>query len=660
MIRNVSIAVVLVTAVFLCACSGGNQNSQNTVTYITNASELSEINARDWPTYGGQASGTQYSALDQINLDNVNELEVAWTYHAGDLSWGSEEVDTTDYQVTPIYNNEKLYLCTPFNHIVALDPENGEELWRFDPGRPLTGMFYAGNYCRGVAYWQAETVQEQGQPCGKRVFELVQNGTLVAVDGDTGKLCPGFGKESRVELNDLDYHGEGKIYNTSPPAVYGDVVITGSSIYDNKYSNSPDGIVRAFDARTGEERWHWNPIPAHLSEKTGGANTWAPISIDRERGWVFLPTTSPSLDQLGINRRESIPDANAVVVLDALTGERIWSYQTVHHDLWDYDLPAMPTLVNLQREGRRVPAVLQPTKMGYIFVLERNTGKPLFPVVETPVPGSTIPGEYTSPTQPIPTLPAPVASTSVTADDAWGLVYFDRRSCHNAIAGLRNEGIYTPPDEQGSILFPSFIGGINWGGIAYDEATGLAVVNSSDMVTSQKLLPREAYDEKKYPGTGIQNFEMKDAPYALERAMLESPIGIGPKHPPCNPPPWGRLTAIDMNTGETRWQIPFGRINLLGPIKSPVRWGSPNQGGPIITRGGLVFIGASPDSLLRAYNLRTGELVWTGDIPAPAIATPMTYEHGPDRRQFVVIAAGGHDGFFTEKSDAIVAFALPD
>lgn len=617
-----------------------------------------EAGGSDWPTYGGQASGTQYSALDQISLDNVDQLELAWTYHAGELSYGDDESDGTVYQVTPIYTNNKLYLCTPYSHIVALDPASGEQIWRYDPGKTLTGTFYDANTCRGVSYWEAEDAEQRQQFCGKRVFEIVQDGVLVAVDGDSGESCTEFGDNGRIDLNQLDYRGDGKIYSTSPAAIYKDVVITGSSIYDNKYINAADGIVRAFDVRTGKELWHWNPIPEHLSDKTGGANTWAPISVDQERGWVFLPTTSPSLDIWGGNRKDPIPDANAVVVLDALSGERIWSYQTVHHDLWDYDLASMPTLINVQRDGRRIPAVLQPTKMGYLFLLERNSGEPLFPVVETPVPRTDVPGEYSSPTQPIPQLPAPVTSTNLAADDAWGVAYFDKKSCRKKLAALRNEGIYTPPSTHGSLLHPTFIGGVNWGGVAYDEASAIAVVNSTNLAASLTYIDRETYDPESYQGSKIQHWPFDGAPYSLEREVLQSPLGFGARYAPCNPPPWGKLTAINMNTGETLWEIPFGRINLLGPIKSLAMWGSPNQGGPMITKGGLIFIGASPDSLLRAYNLFSGELVWKGDIPAPAIATPMSYQHGPDKRQYVVVAAGGHDGFETIKSDAIVAFAL--
>lgn len=610
-----------------------------------------------WPTYGGQASGSQYSPLAQINVANVNDLQVAWTYHVGELSDGTDGVDLTAYQVTPIYANHRIYLCSPFNHIIALDPATGSELWRHDPDRKLTDTFYGANTCRGVSYWQASEPQERARRCGKRVFETLQNGILIAVDADTGDICPDFGDDGRVDLNALDYKGEGDIYSTSPPAIYRDVVVTGFSAYDNRYLDAVDGIVRGFDARTGKELWNWNPIPPALSDRTGGANTWAPISVDTERGWVFLPTTSPSIDKLGLNRTDPIPHANAVVALEAETGEQVWSYQTVHHDLWDYDLASMPTLVDVRHDGKVQPAVVQATKMGYLFVLNRDTGEPLFPVVETPVPQTDVPGEFSSPTQPIPTLPQPLTPVQTAADDAWGLLGFDTRSCRKRLQSLRNEGIYTPPSLRGSILYPSFIGGTNWGGVAVDERRGIAVANATNMATFVKFIPRDEYDLEAHTDDGHQHFDVPGSPYVIERGRLYSPLGLGAKRVPCNPPPWGTLTAVDLNTGETLWQIPFGKIGVIGPFDSLSKWGTPNQGGPVITAGGLIFIGASPDNYLRAFALETGEEVWAGDVPAPAVATPMTFEHGG--RQLVVVAAGGRIDFETDLSDAIVAFALP-
>jgi len=612
-----------------------------------------EAAATDWPSYGGQASSTKYSALDQINRETVKHLRRAWTWHSGEISFGSETVDFTVSEMTPIYANARLYGCTPFGRAVALDPATGREVWSFDPRKPRTGNMYHENYCRGVAYWQADTAEARAQPCGKRILYAAQNAVLHAIDADSGRVCTGFGTGGHVDLAALDYKGEGKPATTSPPAVWGNVVALGAAVQDNMYRNSLDGIVRGFDIVTGRELWNWNPIPDDLSAVTGAANAWAPLSVDAKRGWLFLPTGSASWDTLGVNRIGRIPDANAVVALDMRTGQKVWSYQTVHHDLWDYDLPAAPTLATIDHQGRAVEAVIQGTKTGNVFVLDRATGQPLFPVKERPVPRSDMPGEQAAATQPMPVLPRPVTSQTLKTSDAWGLLGFDTSACRSRLAGLRNEGLFTPPSIRGSLLHPSFLGGTNWGGIAYDPTTGLAVVNSSNLAASVRLVPRARFDAKRDVHPGVSYYEMQGSPYVMLREVLLSPLGA-----PCNPPPWGQLTAIDMKTGQTRWQVPFGRLKLSTGLLTPASWGAPNQGGPIVTRGGLVFIGASLDSVFRAYDIQTGRQVWYAAVPAPATATPMTFRH-TDGRQYVVVSAGGHGGFGTQLSDALVAFALP-
>ncbi|WP_298194564.1 pyrroloquinoline quinone-dependent dehydrogenase [Novosphingobium sp.] len=611
-----------------------------------------EADAANWPSYGGQPSSTKYSALDQINRGNVARLHRVWTWHSGEVSAGSEAVDFTVGELTPIYVNARLYGCTPFGRAVALDPSSGRELWSFDPRKPRSGNMYHENYCRGVAYWQADTAEARAQPCGKRILYAAQNAVLHALDADSGRVCTLFGQGGRVDLAALDYKGEGKPANTSPPAVWGNVVAVGTAVQDNMYRNSLDGIVRAFDIVTGRALWTWNPIPDDLSAVTGAANAWAPLSVDAKRGWLFLPTGSASWDTLGVNRLDRIPDANSVVALDMRTGRKVWSYQTVHHDLWDYDLPAAPTLATIDHKGRAAEAVIQATKTGNIFVLDRETGRPLFPVVERKVPVSDMPGERASPTQPMPLLPRPVTSQRLRTGDAWGLLGFDTAACRSRLAALRNEGLFTPPSIKGSLLHPSFLGGTNWGGLAYDPGSGFAVVNSSNLAASVRLVPRAAFDAKRDVRPGVSYYEMQGSPYVMLREVLMSPLGV-----PCNPPPWGRLTAIDMKTGETLWQVPFGRLTLSSGITSPAAWGAPNQGGPIVTRGGLVFIGASLDSRLRAYDIQTGRELWQAFVPAPATATPMTFRH-TDGKQYVIVNAGGHGGFGTRLSDAMVAFAL--
>lgn len=605
----------------------------------------------DWPTYGGQPGGSQYSSIRQINRSNVRELKVAWTYNSGDMRRRSKFSHPTTSEVTPILANDSLYLCTPLSNVVSLDPSTGVEKWRFEFAKSPEETTNPVYNCRGVSYWESGASTSKRVACEKRVIEATDSGFLLALDADTGLPCIGFGVNGKVDLNALDYAGDGRISVTSPPAIAGDVIVIGGTVADNRDLDTLDGIVRGFDVRSGKELWSWNPIPADLSDRVGGANTWAPISVDEERGWVFLPTGSPSWDNFGTNRIGRIPDGNAVVVLDAQSGKKIWSYQTTHHDLWDYDLAAMPTLGTVVREGRRVDAVIQATKTGMIFLLDRETGRPLFPVEERPVPMSDIPGETSAATQPFPVLPAPVSSHSLSSADAWGITIFDQFICRERISALRNEGLYTPPSLHGSLLYPSFLGGVNWGGLAYDELNSIAVVNSTDVPLSIQLHERKKFDRERDAPEGYSVFSMDGSPYMATRGPIISPWGV-----PCNPPPWGRLTAIDMNSGETLWQVPFGGIEVVAGISSPSAWGAPNQGGPIITGGGLIFIGASLDARLRAYDLATGEELWSEKLPAPATATPMTYD--ANGRQFVVIAAGGHASLKTELSDAIVAFSL--
>jgi quinoprotein glucose dehydrogenase len=439
------------------------------------------------------------------------------------------------------------------------------------------------------------------------------------------------------------------------------VVVVGSKISDSKVVDAPSGVVRAFDARTGAQRWSWEPLPGvgGLDERgdflpAGAANTWATITADAERDLVFVPTGSASPDHWGGFRPGDNLYANSLVALRASTGERVWHFQMVHHDLWDYDLPAPPALVTVRRDGRDVPAVAQATKMGYIFILDRETGEPLFPVEERPVPASDVPGEVVSPTQPVPLLPRPLAPQGLTPDEVWGLTPLDRLACRRQVEALRSDGPFTPPSLRGSVVAPGFIGGMEWGGVAFDPVSGLLVTNTNRLATLTTLIPAGDVKSVGYDaGARVSVARQAPAPYAVKRGVLLSPLGI-----PCTAPPWGMLHAVDTRTGDVRWEVPLGTSRDLTKVPVPFDWGSINLGGPVIS-GGLVFIGASMDRRLRAYDLATGALAWEHDLPASAQATPLTYRARVGGRQYVVIAAGGHGGLHSSLGDSVVAFALP-
>lgn len=505
-----------------------------------------------------------------------------------------------------------------------------------------------------------------GHACRRRIFVATIDARLLALDALTGAPCDDFGQNGQVDLTHsirLGIWGHGNYQVTSPPAVIGSLIVIGSSIGDNVTAEMPRGVVRAYDARTGALRWSWDPIPHDAADParatwggdswrwTGAANAWAPLSADLERGLVFVPTSSPSPDFYGGERLGANRYANSVVALRSETGEVAWHFQVVHHDLWDYDVPAQPTLVTLTREGEAIPAVAVATKMGHLFVLDRRTGPPLFPVEERPVPSSTVPGEETSPTQPFPLRPGPLVPQRLTPKEAWGPTPADRDWCRECIASLRSEGIFTPPSLEGTVVFPGFMGGMHWGSLSHDPVRHLLIVNTNRFAHVVRLMPRvkwwlaalaSAFRETKgefAPQVGTS--------YGMYREALRSPSGA-----PCNAPPWGALTAVDLASGEVRWEISLG-------ISDPRGWGSTNLGGAVTTAGGLVFIAAARDPRLRAFDVETGSELWSTELPASAQTTPMTYQLGHGRRQFVAIAAGGHGKQRTKMGDHVVAFTLP-
>jgi quinoprotein glucose dehydrogenase len=622
--------------------------------------------AGDWSFYGGDAGGTRWSALDQIDRSNVGRLEEAWRIRTGDLDVVPLPPAHMAFQATPILVDGLLVLPTPLGRVLALDPETGAERWRFDAS--VESRELPEFTARGVASW-SDSRAKAGAACRRRIFAATIESRLFAIDAATGRVCADFGSRGEVDLRE-GIESQGWEYQiSSPPTLVGDLVIVGSAIADNRRVSMPKGIVRAYDARSGALRWVWDPIPRSASDpahaqwrsdqaaRVGAANAWSILSADPARDLVFVPTSSPSPDYYGGERLGSNRYANSVVALRASSGRVVWSFQTVHHDLWDYDVPAQPVLTHLRRDGADVPVVVQATKMGFLFVLHRETGEPMFPVEERAVPASDVPGEQAWPTQPFPTLPPPLAAQSLSPEQAWGLTPWDRGRCRERLARLRNEGLFTPPSLRGSVSLPGNAGGSNWGSVAIDPTRRVVFANVTNLAFEMRLIPRAEFESAKAVGRGLLGLRefapQADTPYAMVREPILSPLML-----PCTPPPWGSFAAVSLDEGRILWKVPLGSVpdRLLVPL--PVTIGLPNLGGPIATAGGLAFIAAAMDGVLRAFDVETGAVLWSARLPAGGNATPMTYQ-GASGRQFLLIAAGGHGKLGTRPGDWVIAYALP-
>jgi quinoprotein glucose dehydrogenase len=577
----------------------------------------------------------RYSPLKQITRENVGRLKPAWTYHTGALQPVTALNQKAAFEATPILVDGMLYLATPFNRVVALDPGTGAERWGYDP-QVSRKHDYSEVTSRGVSAWN-DPKAAGGAACKLRIFEGTIDGRLIAIDGKTGKECWQVDLKRGVGYGP-EFTGDYEV--TSPPAVAGDLVITGSSIADNAAVDMPRGVVRAFDARTGALRWTWDPIPWAEKQqvRTGAANAWSILAVDEARDLVFIPTGSASPDYYGGARPGDNRWANSVVALKASTGAFVWGFQVVHHDLWDYDVASQPALTDYK--GR--PAVAVTTKLGNVFVLDRVTGKPLHAVEERAVPKSDIAGEAAAPSQPFPEWSAMVPQR-ITPADAWGANAEMREWCAKKIESLRNDGLFTPPTVRGTIAFPGNIGGVNWGGAAWDPVRNVLYANTNRVAAVLQVIPREDMQgsmdradvtEMAWRGEFARQ---RGTPYGMHRDWLVAPNGQ-----PCNRPPWGAVVAFDLATGKVRWEAPLGDLV--------------NLGGPLATAGGLIFTAASMDPHFRAFDADTGKEVWNVELPASAQATPMTYEWRG--KQYVVICAGGHGKLKDKMGDAVVAFAL--
>jgi quinoprotein glucose dehydrogenase len=601
-----------------------------------------------WPNYGNDPGGTRYSTAKQIDRGNVALLKVAWTYRTGALPYDEDLDKKAAFEATPILVDGKLFLSTPYDHVIALNAVTGVKIWELDPKLEHPYGFSEVT-SRGVSAWRDATAKA-GKACALRIFLGTLDARLIALDGDTGKPCVDFGTNGEVDLtNEVKLRDPGDYQVTSAPAIYKDLVITGSSEGDNRAVTLERGIVRAFDVRTGKLRWTWDPIAPWAyqnSPRTGAGNAWSTISVDAQQDLAFIPTGSASPDYYGGFRKGDNKWANSVVALRASTGQFVWGFQVVHHDLWDYDVASQPTLF-VWKEG--TPAIAITTKMGRVFVLNRLNGTPLLPVEERAVIKSDIPGEESWPTQPASTIS--LVPEKLSVEDAWGKDDKEKQWCAEQIKAARSGDIFTPPSLQGTLVFPSNVGGVNWGSAAYDLQRHLLFVDTNRLPIFVKLIPRAELDAARKNATDSDRLHgefarQTGAPYAMFRTPLLSPSGL-----PCNTPPWGTVAAVDLFEGKKVWDVP------LGSFIPGMNTGTITLGGPMVTAGGIVFTAAAMDNYLRAFDSETGKEIWKYQLPAGGQATPMTYTLGG--KQYLVIAAGGHGKLGTKQGDYAIAFTLP-
>ena len=602
--------------------------------------------AQEWTHYGADAAGSRYSKLDQINKSNVKRLKLAWVFDTGDFSDGTGASPTrSSFEASPLVIGNVMYVTTPFNRLFALAAESGAKLWEFDPhiDRTMRANLFVN---RGAAYWT------DGKAA--TVYMGDMEGRLWAVDAASGKPNRRFGRDGMVDLKQglMEQYPTAQCRVTSPPAVCGNVVVTGGLVSDS-YPHGPSGDVFAWDLRTGSLVWRFHTVPraGEVGQDTwggegwkerGGTNAWSAFSVDEKTGTLFMPLTSPSYDFYGGDRKGANLFGDSVVAVDCTTGRRLWHFQTVHHDLWDYDIPAQPVLVTVKRSGKEVQAVAQVTKTGFVFLLDRATGVPLFKVEERPVPKSELPGEESYPTQPFPVLPPPFARQSMTAADLTDVTPESHAECAQITEGaLLDSAIFTPFSERTQVVFPGLNGGANWGSASFDPSSGLLFVNSMDVGGLFRMVKRP---------------EGSEIPFALRSAKYE--FFWDSHHYPCQKPPWGSLTAVDLNTGQFKWRTVLGEFDELTARGIP-KTGAPNMGGSVVTAGGVLFIGATNDGKFRAFDQDTGEELWMTHLPASGFATPVTYLGKKTGKQFVVIAAGGGNKYDPNFSGKLLAFSLP-
>lgn len=650
-------------------------------------SPATPIPAGDWPAYGRTQSGTRYSPLSQINADNVKDLQVAWTFQTGDKKRSTDPGEITD-EVTPIKIGDMLYLCSPHQMLFALDAATGALKWKFDPGLKTDPSFQHVT-CRGVSYHEtpaanatavsstpasapgSESAAAGSAPavCSRRIFLPVNNGHLYALDAKTGQRCPDFGDNGDLNLQaGQPVTTAGQYEPTSPPVVTDKVIIVAGAVTDNYSTREPSGVIRGFDVNTGKLVWAFDPgakdpntmLPPGQHYSLNSPNSWAPSVYDPKLDLVYLPIGVTTPDIWGGNRTpEQEKYASSLLALHASTGKLAWFYQTVHHDLWDMDLPAQPTLADItDQSGKVVPVVYAPAKTGNIFVLDRRTGALVVPAPEQPVPQGAASGDHVSPTQPFSQLTFR-PSKKLTGADMWGATMFDQLMCRVMFHRLRYEGTFTPPSEQGTLVFPGNLGMFEWGGLSVDTDRQIAIANPIALPFVSKLIPRGPHNPMEPPASGASGTGSEvgvqpqyGVPFGVTLNPFLSPLGF-----PCKEPAWGYISGVDLKTNQIVWKKRIGTVRDSSPIPLPFKMGMPMLGGPMSTAGNVFFIGATADNYLRAFNMSNGDQLWQARLPAGGQATPMTYE--ANGKQFVVIAAGGHGSFGTKLGDYVIAYALP-
>jgi quinoprotein glucose dehydrogenase len=637
----------------------------------------------DWTAYGGTGFGQRYSALDQITPANVGQLEEAWHFRTGDVRGQPGDPEETTFEVTPLKIGERLFLCTPHQAVIALNATTGEQIWRYTP-EVQKSLALQHLTCRGLSYYAGSAAQPAAAAtsspspapsapapagaCDAKLFMPTADGRVIALDPDSGKPCMAFGGGSgQIDLwKNMPNVKAGSYYSTSPVVVTRSLIVVGGTVLDNVSTQETSGVIRAFDVNTGALVWNWDsgnpeetaPIAADRTYTVNSPNSWSISSVDEALGLVYVPTGNQPPDQWGGKRTEGAERySSSVVALDLASGRVRWSFQTVHHDLWDYDVPAQPSLIDLRVGSETIPALVQPTKQGELFVLDRRNGKPIVPVNERPAPQGAAAGDRTAPTQPVSGLS--FDPPALKPSDMWGGTIFDQLACRIAFHRLRYEGRFTPPSTQGSLIYPGNFGVFNWGSIAVDPQRQIAFTTPASLAFVSRLVPR-ADDTTLYvqgkdrPNDSLpalnENF---GAPFAIKLSAFTSVLGL-----PCQAPPWGHVAGADLRSGKVIWMHKNGTVRDSSPLPLPFAMGVPNLGGPVMTAGGVAFLSGTLDQYVRGYDVGNGKELWRSRLPAGGQATPMTYR-GSDGRQYVLVAAGGHGSLGTRTGDHVIAYALP-